>query len=244
MKGTPSQQILTTKKVVVTSAGHSNTSNRKRRPASSQQVQVVQCGRAFPISSAGASSSLGGAAISTTSFINHQQPSHNKGGGATVDKNNNHDNNATDLLEFDVAVREVRTLAATAYLGQEKRHHDDEQYRLLTGRDRTRHHVPLPILRGIRKKAAQRQARQDQEARAAGIVRPTHNSSSNSSNKTAKHQKDVGKVTRQFGPAPSIGFTRKGVYRVQHQDAKKKSSTSKSPQSSSFGNRKNVGRRR
>ena len=141
-------------------------------------------------------------------------------------------------LEFGDVVREVRTLAATAYLGQEKRKHDDEQYRILTGRHRTPHHVPLPILRGIRKKAAQRQAQQEQEARAAGMVLPTRSSSSNK--KTTKQQ-ESGKVARQFGPAPSIGFTRKGVYRVQ--DPKKKSTTS-GPHSSSFGNRKNVGGRR
>ena len=263
MKDAPHRPILTTKKVVVTSSSHSSsTSYRKHPRPASAQVQVVQCGRAFPISSASASSSGGVATSNTISSRNHQQPSHNKGGGATVvvsstrrgastgegtkrpqQNNNNNNNNEADLLEFDDAVREVRTLAATAYLGQEKRHHDDEQYRILTGRDRARQYVPLPILRGIRNKAAQRQARQDQEARAAGIVQPTR--SNNSSNKTTKHQKDVGKVTRQFGPAPSIGFTRKGVYRVQHQDARKKS-TSKSPQSSSssFGNRKNVGGRR
>ena len=98
-------------------------------------------------------------------------------------------------------------MGATAFEGQQRRKHLDEQYEFLTGRKRKKQHVPLPIARGIKKKAEQRLARQIKEAKEAGVVLPK--------SLTKKKEKEVDNTSRVYGPAPSVGFMKKGVLRVK-----------------------------
>ena len=114
------------------------------------------------------------------------------------------------LLDWDETVREVRGYGATAFSGKQKRDYDDEQYFALTGRQKKKQKVPLPIVRGIKKAAAKRQAQLKQEAREAGIVLPKST--------TAKEQKGSksDSTIRSYGPAPNIGFMKGGVYRVSN----------------------------
>lgn len=107
------------------------------------------------------------------------------------------------LLDWHDTAKEVRKLGATAFEGVQKRNYQDEEYKRLTGRQRKKHHVPLPIVRGIRKKAAERQARTESEAKQAGIVMPK------------KAKKRTNQEYNPQGPAPSIGKVKNGVLKVK-----------------------------
>lgn len=91
------------------------------------------------------------------------------------------------------------------FVKQQKHNYEDEQYKLLTGRERKKIRVPLPILRGRKKKAAEREAKREKEAREAGIVLP----------QKKKVQQKNDSTSRVYGPAPSIGFVAKGVFRMK-----------------------------
>ena len=107
------------------------------------------------------------------------------------------------LLDWHDTAKEVRKLGATAFEGVQKRNYQDEEYKRLTGRQRKKHHVPLPIVRGIRKKAAERRARTELEAKQAGIVMPK------------KAKKRTNQEYNPQGPAPSIGKVKNGVLKVK-----------------------------
>jgi hypothetical protein len=111
------------------------------------------------------------------------------------------------LLDWHDTVKEIRNYGATAFVGAQKRNFEKEQYKLLTGREKKSHHVPLPIVRGIKKKAAQRHEKVLQEAKDAGIVLPKE---------VLQTKKEVKKdLARIYGPAPSVGFMNKGVLKVK-----------------------------
>jgi hypothetical protein len=113
---------------------------------------------------------------------------------------------APKLLDWHETTKEIRAYGATAFVGQQKRNYQDEQYFQLTGRHLKKQKVPLPIVRGIRKAAAKRNAKLREEAQKAGVVLP----------KTSQEEKKkaADSTYRSHGPAPSIGFMKHGVYRV------------------------------
>lgn len=154
----------------------------KRRRRERPEVQVVACPSAFPISNK----------PQRQTPPTKESPSPTK----SIKKE----------LDWNETAREVRALGATAFVGKQKRNYEDEQYRLLTGRERKKQRVPLPIVRGIKKKAAAREARAQQEAKEAGIVLPK------------QPKQTVSKRDRTadiHGPAPSIGFVSKGMLKVK-----------------------------
>lgn len=115
------------------------------------------------------------------------------------------------MLDFDETVREIHALGSTAFTGKQKRKHLDTQYEELTGRKKKKHSVPLPIVRGIRKKAEQREKRELQELKESGVV--THRSAKKSGNNDTQNARK--KNERVHGPAPDNGFLVKGVLRVE-----------------------------
>jgi Domain of unknown function (DUF4602) len=189
------------------SATYSAINSQKRR-----QVQVVSCPSAFPISA-------------TIKKSNPDSASHRKrprGGDGSNNKASSSASSSslslkpsikssTKLLDWHETVKEVRAYGATAFARKEKRNFEDEQYFQLTGRHRKKQKVPLPIVRGIRKAAEKREEKLRLEAQQAGIVLPKKSSSSSSS---AKQNGKAYQKYQQDGPAPSIGFTKNGVYRV------------------------------
>lgn len=108
-------------------------------------------------------------------------------------------------LDFSKASQEIRHFGAKQFAGKSKREYEDEQYFKLTGRKRKKHQVPLPIVRGIQKKAAERDARVREEAKQAGIVLP----------QPKKPKKQHDNTSRVHGPAPNVGFMKKGILRVK-----------------------------
>ena len=120
-------------------------------------------------------------------------------------------------MDWHDTAKEIRNYGATAFVGKQKRDYEDEQYYQLTGRHKKKHQVPLPIVRGIKKAAAKRDARAREEAKAAGIVLPT------SQTKNKRQEENTYDSTyRTYGPAPSVGFMKNGILRVDNKKNKKR----------------------
>ena len=114
------------------------------------------------------------------------------------------------LLDWHDTAKEIRAYGATAFVGKQKRDYADEQYFNLTGRHKLKAQVPLPILRGIKKAAAKREARTRKEAKEAGIIVPR------AQKETTKNSSST---IRMYGPAPNIGFMKNGIF--NYKDKKK-----------------------
>ena len=110
------------------------------------------------------------------------------------------------ILDWSQTAREIHSFGATGFEGKRKREYEDEQYERLTGRRKKHHKVPLPIIRGIKKKREQREQRRNEEAREAGLILPA-------ATRTKQRKRD--RTSEIHGPAPSIGFLQKGVLRVK-----------------------------
>ena len=114
-------------------------------------------------------------------------------------------------IDFEEAVQEIRTLGSTQFTGKKKRKYQDEQYKLLTGREKKKHKVPQKIVRGIKKKAAIREKRIEEENKDSGVVTASTNKKKEKRGYNEQKRKD----SRIHGPAPTIGFTKRGVLSVR-----------------------------
>uniref|UniRef100_A0A7S4N1Q6 Uncharacterized protein n=1 Tax=Odontella aurita TaxID=265563 RepID=A0A7S4N1Q6_9STRA len=125
----------------------------------------------------------------------------------------------TSDLDFDETVREIHALGSTAFTGKQAKQHARDQYREMTGRDKKDHKVPLKIVRGIKKKAAEREARAAREVRESGVV--THAGEMGAPKKKGSQRTGGGdsekgrKVSRVHGPAPDVGYMKGGVLKVR-----------------------------
>jgi hypothetical protein len=166
---------------------------RRREPA---DVQVVACPSAFPVSS---KRPRGGGGVGGTGDPARKSPRRPEPPPA-------------ELLDWHETAKEVRNLGATAFEGEQKRNFKDEQYLLLTGRAPKKQRVPLPIVRGIRRAAAEREKKRAEEARRAGIVLAKPRPSA-----PAKSRGGGGadRASRLFGPAPSIGAMHDGILKLK-----------------------------
>jgi len=175
------------KQLVAATTTHHRVKKRQR-----PQVEVIVCPSSFPTSS--------------TKKARRSSNDRSLSDEGTT-RTSTHSKNQR-LLDWNKTAEEVRSLGATAFVGQQKRSYQDEQYKLLTNREKKQQRVPLPIVRGIKKKAAIRQARQLQEAKEAGLVIP----------KQQKAKKKNDNATNKWnvhGPAPSIGFVSKGMLKLK-----------------------------
>ena len=149
-----------------------------------REVQVVKAPTAFPISNK----------------KSRKRPREQQ----TKQQSENKSGESSKFLDWQETAKEIRAYGATAFIGKEKRDYEDEKYFALTGRHKKKQHVPLPIVRGIKKAAAKRDAKMRREAKEAGIIIP----------KAKEETKKVSSTYRTYGPAPSIGFMKKGVFQV------------------------------
>jgi len=169
------------------------TKTRESKKRKRREVQVVSCPSGFPISTKQRTKPVEGPVGADGD---------RRGDGRfSAAKNNN------KLLDWDDTAKEIRSFGATSFVGKQKREFKDEEYEKLTGRKLKKHHVPLPIRQGIKKKADQRLARQIQEAKESGTVLPK--------DMTKKKKKDKDQTARIHGPAPSVGFMSKGMLKVR-----------------------------
>jgi hypothetical protein len=166
-------------------------------PTAKREVQVVKCPSAFPISSKPSEGKKRPREVGTGPAW---EPTSAK------DSSNKKNKKDTSLLDWHDTVKEIRAYGAKAFEGKQKRDFQDEEYFKLTGRHKKKPQTPLPIVRGIKKAAAKREAKARQEAREAGIILP----------KAKTETKKSDSTYQTYGPAPSIGFMKQGIYRVQN----------------------------
>ena len=167
-----------------------------------RQVQVVTCPPAFP-----SFASLLSNKDQPPTTIASSKRRRRDGENETVSKfPNKKKEKEQDVLDWHETAKEIRAYGATAFLGKQKRDYEKEQYFQLTGRQKKQPKTPLAIVRGIKKAAAKREAKLLQEAREAGIVLPKA--------VTTKESKKQSSAVRNYGPAPNIGFMKKGIFRV------------------------------
>jgi hypothetical protein len=199
--------VQTTFKTMVSSSSKSSGKRDSKSVASSAsknskpstQVQVVTCPAAFPISTKTAAERKRPRDDSQKGFGS------NRSTGRFSKKKQN-----KGLLDWHDTVKEIRAYGAGAFEGKQKRDYQDEQYFNLTGRHKKKPQTPLPIVRGIKKAAAKRDAKAREEARQAGVVLP----------KAKRETKKADPKFLTYGPAPSIGFVKQGVFRVQKKNRK------------------------
>ncbi|VEU44904.1 unnamed protein product [Pseudo-nitzschia multistriata] len=113
------------------------------------------------------------------------------------------------LIDLHDAAKEIRAYGATAFVGKQKRDYEDEKYYKLTGRHKKKNSCPLPLVRGLKRAAARRDAKAREEARQAGLIIPKKKDDSSRKSMTDTE-------FQKFGPAPNIGFMKSGVYRVSN----------------------------
>mmetsp|Transcript_2747 Transcript_2747/g.4143 ORF Transcript_2747/g.4143 Transcript_2747/m.4143 type:complete len:185 (-) Transcript_2747:143-697(-) len=160
----------------------------------SNDVMVIQCPSGFPsLGGMNSTPSLGSKNKSNTER-NRYSSSHGKR-GRSKDKH----------LDWSQTARDIHSFGAAAFQGKQKREYENEQYEMLTGRKKKHHKVPVKIVRGIKKKQAAREKRELEIARESGLIIP--------SSRKKKQERQLPKNIH--GPAPSIGFLKKGVFRVK-----------------------------
>ena len=206
-----SSSAAAARKVASATSGGSKKRQRK-------EVQVVMCPSAFPDfrsidgstrRSANSSSSGGAAADFRRGGRDGKSSASAAGGGNAID--------------MDEAVREVHALGSTGFAGKQARKHKEAQYKALTGRDMKRQKVPLPIVRGIKKKRAEREARAEAEQREAGVITSTNSKKDRDRKKAKAYSQERRKsdsMRTAYGPSPDVGFMKGGVLRVKRDGRK------------------------
>ena len=173
----------------------SSTGDSKKEPKGKRkrrEIQVVSCPSDFPISAR----NLG------TKPSQEREASSNQDG----DDRAAQQQAKKQLLDWRETAKEIRSLGATTFEGKQKRNFRDEEYEFLTARKRKKQSVPLKIAQGVKKAADKRLEKKMKEARESGTVLPK--------SLTKKQKKPVDKTARIHGPAPGVGFMKKGVLRV------------------------------
>ena len=187
-----------------TSAGSGGSKKRQRK-----EVQVVKCPSAFPDfrsidGSTRRSSNSSSAAASLRGASSYATASGNE-------------------IDMDEAIREVHALGSTGFAGKQARKHKEAQYKAVTGRDMKRQKVPLPIVRGIKKKRAEREARAEAEQKEAGVVTSTNSKKNRDRQKAKAYSQERRKsdsMRMAYGPSPDVGFMKGGVLRVKRDGRK------------------------
>lgn len=192
-------------------------SKRKR------EVQVVVCPTAFPDFT-----TVGG---STSRQRNAK-------------RSNNHNGEAPHKLcgpELDVqeTIREIHKFGSTGFTGKQQKEHEASEYERITGRQQKRQNIPTKILVGMRKKEKKREELRKAEMRESGVVHHIGNGGSGKKKRSSDSKKDSNELrpgeirgvfgaknsrnkgdrrkmsSKSFGPAPSVGFMKKGMLRVK-----------------------------
>jgi hypothetical protein len=127
-----------------------------------------------------------------------------------IDRNPTTNKTSRLQIDFDMAVKEIHQLGSTQFTGKLKKQHEADQFRALVGREKQKEKVPVKIVRGIKKAAAKREAKQLQEVKESGLVTAGTGKKKLKRKFSEQNRRD----TRLHGPAPSAGFMSKGILRV------------------------------
>ncbi len=191
----------------------------KKRKSNRVPVTVVAAASAFPDFSS--FSSFKSSTKKSTKKDNTNNNNNNNGASSTSNdfdfgSNNNNDSKSSLYkkgieIDFNETVQEIRELGSSQFTGKQKRQYEAEQYKALTGREKKMHKVPIKIVRGIKKKAAMREKRREEEARESGLVTASTMKKKEKRGYSVQKRRD----TMIHGPAPDIGYTKKGVLSVR-----------------------------
>ena len=119
-----------------------------------------------------------------------------------------------NILDFDQTLGEIHALGSTQFTGKQKKQIQAEQYKTLTGREPKQQRVPPKIMRGIKKKAAQRETKAMEEAQQSGVV--THSYNNGMKREKKRYSESNRRNTRVHGPSPTAGFMSKGILNVKN----------------------------
>ena len=189
-----------------TSAGSSGGSKKRQR----KEVQVVMCPSAFPD-------------FRSIDGSTRRSPNSSSGAAAYRRGAPSHATASSNEIDMDEAIREVHALGSTGFAGKQARRHKEAQYKALTGGDMKRQKVPLPIVRAIKKKRAEREARAEAEQKEAGVVTSTNSKKNRDRQKAKAYSQERRKsdsMRMAYGPSPDVGFMKGGVLRVKRDGRK------------------------
>lgn len=127
------------------------------------------------------------------------------------------DENASRRVDFifDDAIKEVHELGSAQFKGKQKRSYDEETYRNLTGREKKKKHIPVKIVRGIKRAAYLREKKLQAELKKSGVVTAVNRSDPSFTKGGKKpHNSKNRRESQLFGPSPDVGFMRKGALLV------------------------------
>ena len=201
-------------------------------------VEVFVCPTAFPdFSTVGGSTSR-----RTEQQRNNLAPNKNKYGSSDRDRReyNAINKDMPPVLDMQETIREVHKLGAEGFTGMQRKSHQNAELERLTGRTAKRQKIPTKILVGMRKKALKREEREKQELKESGVVTHHHHHHPSSQGKKKAKDKKQSKYEqggglhgvfgsnharntgdrrkmdpRSFGPAPDVGFMKKGMLKVR-----------------------------
>jgi len=174
------------------------------RQRSKKVVQVFECPSAFP----GARSTSMSATSGSIGFVRTPGAAEKSVYSRGVDGHKR----KTPVVNFYEAAQEVRELGSSTWQGYQRKLHLEEKYTEVTGLQKKRQKRPVKILWGMEKKQAQRKARAEDEARAAGIVTPKD--TLRKKEKEHERSQSIRKSRSLFGPTPSVGHMNHGILRV------------------------------
>ena len=196
-------------------------------------VEVVVCPTAFPdFSTVGGSTSR-----------RREQQRNNLASNSSRSSNSEHKKDGArnrdmpPALDIQETIREVHKFGAEGFTGAQKKSHQAAELERLTGQTAKRQKIPTKILVGMRKKAMKREERERQELKESGVVNSLTSQGIKKKSKDRRQSKDdqsSGRLRgvlgsnharntgdrrrmdpRSFGPAPDVGFMRKGMLKVK-----------------------------
>lgn len=178
-----------------------------------REVQVVVCPTAFPDFT-----QVGGSTSRRRSGAKRPSPFREAAAKAAPE------------LDVQETIREVHKFGATGFTGNQQKQHTASEYERITGRQQKRQKIPTKILVGMRKKAIKREERMQAEIKESGVV--SHHAAGKK--KAVKDELKPGEIrgvfgakksrkkgdrremrSNNFGPAPTVGFMKKGMLRVK-----------------------------
>jgi len=184
-----------------------NSTDTSRCSSSKKVVQIFECPPAFP--------GTGSHGRNGNSRINNNK----RATSSTSTKDNvsarSSKKHKPYSIDFHEAAREVRELVSSTLVGSQRQLHLEDKYTEITGLKKKRQKIPVKILWGIQKKQAQRKARAEEEAKAAGIVTPKDTMARKREKERLRTQARL-KNRSMFGPIPSVGHMDKGILHVNN----------------------------
>lgn len=191
----------------------SSTKAVKKRKRPKREVLVVECPTdVFEDTKPSSTSATAVVANSRHGKKNATGPASSVSDTRTGETKNSTSRQDDAVLDWHTAAKEVRALGTTGLGRRDQRKYQEKEYERLTGRQQKGQKMPLPLVRKLRASRQQKEDYRIAAAKEAGVVL-AKTSNTNDDNKR-QYKRGHSKRNHLYGPAPSIGFMKDGVYRV------------------------------